>query len=110
MAELRTSIGDIPICNDAILQDTATMQRAKLSEVEDIVHFTGAYIAGIIRRGSMEAVRIPYFGTFQPKLEKLRALKKAQANRRNGKDMVYAAAKGRQVIDRRPNKSNDETI
>lgn len=115
MAEpkLRTSINDVPLANKEILAETARMNKTSLEETENIIKFVGAYIHDTIKRGSMEAVMIPYFGKFKPKHSKLKAMKKAQQGRVNGGDMIYSAIMGRAVVDRRnpeQNSNEDETV
>lgn len=101
MAKLKTSIVDIPVANSRIYAEVAKGNKTTITEVKAIIDFMGTYTAGVIKEGAMEAVMIPYFGKFKPKVEKLRIGKLAQQNRSNGMDMVYRAMRNKGFKDHR---------
>lgn len=41
------------------------------SKVESVTHFTASYISKVIRSGTLDTVYIPYFGSFQAKLNQV---------------------------------------
>lgn len=113
MAELKTSIKDVPLVNDRLYTEIAKLNKVNKSTVSDITDFIGTYIADIIKKGTMESVMIPYFGKFKPKLNKLKASVKIIKNKRNGKDIIYRATKGMKLKDLRAPEDqigNNETI
>jgi len=105
----RTSIQDVPIANSKIAGETAKLCKITKGQVEEIMKFTGNYIADVIRKGTMEAVMLPNFGKFKPKKSKILAVHNLKVNRANGKEMIWLAKQGRDVIDKRINKPVDET-
>lgn len=100
MATLKT-LKDIHVANDRLITDIAKINKTTKEEVSNIVDFIGRYIAGVITKGTMESVMIPYFGKFQPKVKKVKAAAKVMANKRNGKDMLYRVVNGMKLIDKR---------
>lgn len=40
-------------------------------KVEAITHFTASYVSKVIRSGTLDTVYIPYFGSFQAKLNQV---------------------------------------
>ena len=101
MAELKTSIKDVPLANDRLYTEIAKLNKIPKTKVQEYIDFIGTYTAGIIRNGTMEAVHIPYFGKFKPKIKKVKAAAKISANKRNGKDLIYRALNGMNLIDKR---------
>lgn len=106
----RTSISEVPVMNDKIITETAKISKTGKGKVEDIMNFVGEYIKDVILKGTMETVMLPNFGKFMPKKNKLSAMRNKQINMANGKDMIFRAKKGQNIIDRRIIKPDDETI
>ena len=99
----RTSITDIPVCNDRLVKEVALLHRLEQSEVRAMTEFIGHYIARVISDGSMEAVMIPHFGKFKPKKRKIETAAKVKANESNGMDLLFRALTGKQLVDKRIN-------
>lgn len=113
MAELtpKTSIRDVPLANDRIYEEVARMNKTTKGEVMDIIGFVGSYIAEVIGKGTMETVMLPYFGKFKPQVRKVNALNKINANKRNGKDLIYRAMSGMDLKDfRAPETKTEEVV
>lgn len=114
MAELKTSVKDVPLANDRLYTEIANLSKVNKGIVIDIMDFIGTYTADVIKRGTMESVMIPYFGKFKPKLNKLKAAVKVNKNKRNGKDILYRATNGMKLKDLRAPEDqinmNNETI
>jgi len=108
MAGLKTSIKDIPLANDRLLEETARMNKTTKGEVKQVIDFVGSYVYDIIRKGTMEGVMLPYFGKFQPKVKKLNGMNKIKMNKRNGKDIIYRALNGMQLLDYRLQEVKDK--
>jgi len=108
MAGLKTSIKDIPLANDHLLEETARMNKITKGEAKHVIDFVGNYIYDVIRKGTMEGVMLPYFGKFKPKAAKLNRMNKVKMNKRNGKDMIYRALNGMQLLDYRLEELKDK--
>lgn len=105
------SLKDVPIANDRLYTEVAKLNKVTKTEVHTIIDFVGTYIADTIRDGIMEAIHIPYFGKFKPKVKTIKAMAKISQNKRNGKDLIYRAKKGMKLIDKRsPEDRQNETI
>lgn len=107
MSNLRTSIKDIPLANDRIISEVAKTHfnttdhesvKVGQTNVRNIMNFVGHYIAGVIREGSMETVMLPGFGKFEPKPMKIRAYQKAARDKRNGKEIISKALRGKRKL------------
>lgn len=98
----RTRISDVPVANERLYYEVAKLTKMSKTDVEDIVQFTGQYIADVISAGTMEGVMLPYFGKFTPKLSKLRGLHKKRQGKANGRNKIwYAMTKGKVPFDER---------
>jgi nucleoid DNA-binding protein len=106
MSELRTSIKDVPIANDRITHEVSRLQKVPQTEVRKIMAFVGEYITGVIREGAMETVMLPGFGKFKPKPKAIRAYQNTAMQKRNGKEIVIRALRGRKnIIPKPPNET-----
>lgn len=103
----RTSISDIPVCNQRLYIEVGKINKITPAEVKEMVEFVGSYTAGLISKGTMEAVMIPYFGKFRPKVRKVLATQKVKNNERSGHDLIYRALTGMPLIDKRNPKQDD---
>jgi hypothetical protein len=92
----KTKISDIPVANERLYEETARLTKTKVSHVEEIIEFTGKFVADTIAAGTMQAVMLPYFGKFRPKIKYLRRLKQIERTRENGTRALYLAMKGQQ--------------
>jgi nucleoid DNA-binding protein len=108
----RTSIRDVPVANEKLYEEVARLTKVPEAEVRKMVEFYGKFIADTMKRGDMQGVMIPYFGKFRPKVKKLRNMKKAQALKASGMNVVYRAIKGEIVAIPRsyapPEKATEE--
>jgi hypothetical protein len=104
---IKTNIKDIPVANDRLVYETALENGVEEKQVLDIVKHLGYFTAATMKAELMQAVMIPGWGKFKPKQSLLKSKHKVAANRRNGMDMLYRAAKGFKVQD---NREPDETI
>jgi hypothetical protein len=95
--ELKTSLKEIPLVNDKILAETARQCKVSESTVEEFVNFVGTYTADVMRTGAMESVMWPYLGKFRPKEKVVNYFNKKSQNKKNGKDIIYRAMKGRNI-------------
>lgn len=102
----RTSITDIPVCNDRLYKETGIIMDLEARQVREITDFVGEYIATTMRAGTMEAVMIPKFGKFRPKKKLIQTYARVKANERNGMDLLYRALKGKKLIDKREQKDD----
>jgi hypothetical protein len=109
MAGHKTSVKDIEVVNEKIYEDVARITKQARADVQDQVEFVGKYVAKIIGDGRMEAVMIPYFGKFRPKMKMVRAYHRITAERASGQDMIYKALKGKKVVDHRHKYNTNET-
>lgn len=109
MAELKTSIKEVLLCNEKVKVETAKQCKVSEAKVDETIRFLGTYVADVIRTGAMEAVMIPIWGKFRPQPNVVKYLLNKQAREANGRDMVYRAMKGRKIVDRRQT-NTDETI
>lgn len=110
MAELKTSIKDIPLCNEKVKTETAKQCKVSEAKVEEFIKYLGAYTADVIRTGAMETVMIPIWGKFRVQPNVISYLLNRERREANGRDMVYRAMKGQRIIDRRQIDNTDETI
>ena len=112
MDELKTRISDIPVCNEKLYKEIARISKTSEEEIKKMYEFTTRYIVDIMKKDEMEAVMLPYFGKFRPKVKKLKAMKQNQTNLKNGMNMLVSAIKGNDVKDYREkhNSTNDEII
>lgn len=107
MSEPKLSIKDIPVANERLYEEVAKITKQKKGDVRDMIEFIGSYIADRITDGDMEGVMVPYFGKFRPKHRQLKAIKRAQALKANGMDIVFKAIQGKVVVTKKP--KDDET-
>lgn len=107
MSKLKTSIKDMPLANDKLLHETAKLQKVSQHTVKEVINFMGMYTAEVIREGAMETVMLPAFGKFKPKPKAIRAYQTTERNKRNGKEIITRALKGRQNIIPPPPKNKE---
>lgn len=98
MSNLRTSIKDIPVANDRLNHEVARTLKVTIHQVKETMNFVGLYTAEVIREGAMETVMLPGFGKFEPKVKAIRAFQKTARDKRNGKEIIVRALKGRKNI------------
>jgi hypothetical protein len=109
----RTSIKEIPVCNDRLYREVGLLMKIDPSQVHEMAEFTGRYIAALMRKGEMEGVMLPYFGKFRPKEQMIKTYAKVKVNEANGMDLLYRAIKGKKLVDKRIKPENppaDEAI
>lgn len=106
----RTSIKDIPVCNDRLYREVGAMMKLDPGTVREMTDFIGEYVAGVMRDGAMEGVMIPQFGKFRPKAKMIKTYAKVKVNEANGMDLLYRALKGKRLVDKRINPIPDETV
>lgn len=54
-----------------IIQKLATKHNLPLQKVEEIVYFQFKYVAKIMKEGRFATIRLPYFGAFSAKAERI---------------------------------------
>ena len=54
-----------------IIQKLATKYNLPLQKVEEIVYFQFKYVAKIMKLGDFQSIRLPYFGKFHAKKERI---------------------------------------
>lgn len=54
-----------------IIQKLATKHNLPLQKVEEIVYFQFKYVAKIMKLGDFQSIRLPYFGKFHAKKERV---------------------------------------
>ena len=89
MDKPRTSIKDVPIVNGKLFAEVAKLNNVGIMQVREIMEFTGSYISSTIKQGQMEAVMLPGFGKFKPKLRHLKALFNLHMNKPTGKEDIF---------------------
>jgi len=109
MSDPKLSIKDIPVANDRLYEEVARITKQNKTDVKEMVEFIGKYIAGVIEKGDMEGVMVPYFGKFRPKHKQLKAMKKAQMQKANGMDVVFKAIQGKIVVIKQDNNETTGT-
>jgi len=80
MEKYKTSVKDIPECNQKLIHEVAKMNKVSPAKAKDIMDFVGTYIGNVIKKGQMETVMIPNFGKFKPKQSLLKALHYSKIN------------------------------
>tara|TARA_B110000908_G_C10157822_1_gene404507 strand:- start:514 stop:735 length:222 start_codon:yes stop_codon:yes gene_type:complete len=59
-----------------IIYKLATKYNLPISKVEEIVNFQFKFVKNVMAKGSFEAVRLPYFGKFSAKKERINHINK----------------------------------
>lgn len=112
MAEQKTSIKQMPLCNDKVKAETAKLCKVPEGKVEEVMTFLGNYIADVIRSGTMEGVMIPYFGKFRAKNKIVQKIAHDKKQRKNGSMIIHRALEGKSTLipksDFKPKQDNDE--
>jgi nucleoid DNA-binding protein len=54
-----------------IIQKLATKHNLPLQKVEEIIYFQFKYVAKIMKEGKFATIRLPYFGAFSAKSERI---------------------------------------
>lgn len=65
---LKLRIKEIPIANDRLIREVASVKNQNIGTVDEIINFMGSYTANVIKDGTMETVMLPYFGKFTPNM------------------------------------------
>jgi nucleoid DNA-binding protein len=55
-----------------LIQKIATKHNLPLSKVEEIINYQFKFVARTIKKGDFQAVRLPYFGKFSAKKERIK--------------------------------------
>ena len=58
--------------NKLIYAQAAQKAKVEVKEVEEVMQFTAKYIVNVIKEGNLDSVRLPYFGVFRPRIDKLK--------------------------------------
>jgi hypothetical protein len=103
---MKTLPSEVPVANEELYVITSRMTKANKGTVEDIIRFTGNFIADTIRSGQMQGVQIPYFGKFRPKVERVYANQQRKAMNANGADLIAKAIAGKPINEN----EQDETV
>lgn len=74
----------LPVDVDAIIAKIAREEGIEESEVRKIVYSQFELVANTMEEGEFKAVRIPYFGVFKAKPERIAYVKNASANSKRG--------------------------
>tara|TARA_R110000744_G_scaffold114902_2_gene214875 strand:- start:1739 stop:1960 length:222 start_codon:yes stop_codon:yes gene_type:complete len=61
---------------DEIIYKLATKYNLPISKVEEIVTFQFKFVRNIMKSGSFDAIRLPYFGKFSAKKERIKHINK----------------------------------
>lgn len=86
-----TSTKDLVLCNKRIISHTAKMHKTTEVQVSEILNFIGGYTRGVIARGIMETVMLPYFGKFKPKVKEIQAAAIGKQYAKLGKHAIMKA-------------------
>lgn len=89
---------DLPVCNKRLIEYTAKVNRTTEGQVSDILTFIGKYTHGVIARGVMETVMLPYFGKFKPKVKELQARALMLQGLQSGKHAILKEIRKQQII------------
>jgi nucleoid DNA-binding protein len=54
-----------------IIQKLATKHNLPLQKVEEIIYYQFKYVAKIMKEGNFATIRLPYFGAFSAKSERI---------------------------------------
>jgi|688.fasta_scaffold151209_2 nucleoid DNA-binding protein len=54
-----------------IIQKLATKHNLPLQKVEEIIYYQFKYVAKIMKEGGFATIRLPYFGAFSAKAERI---------------------------------------
>lgn len=54
-----------------IIQKLATKHNLPLQKVEEIIYYQFRYVAKIMKEGNFASIRLPYFGAFSAKAERI---------------------------------------
>lgn len=58
--------------NKFIYKQAAEKLGLEVKEIEEVMQFTAKYIANTIKEGNLDSVRLPNFGVFRPRIDKLK--------------------------------------
>ena len=61
---------------DEIIYKLATKYNLPISKIEEIVSFQFKFVQKIMKKGDFESVRLPYFGKFSAKKERIKHINK----------------------------------
>lgn len=60
----------------AIIHKLATRYEMPLSKIEEIINHQFKFVAKIMKKGDFEMIRLPYFGKFSAKKERIKYINK----------------------------------
>ena len=63
-----------------VVQKLATKHNLPLSKVEEIVNYQFKFVTKVIKKGKFEYVRLPYFGKFSAKKERIKHIQDGSLN------------------------------
>ena len=107
MERQKLKLEDIPLANEKIIQETARLCKVPESTVVEYMNFIGTYTADVIRSGTMETVKLQYFGKFRAKKKVVRYFAENKLNARE--NILYRAVKGLKLI-MMPKQNTDEIV
>ena len=61
---------------DEIIYKLATKYNLPISKVEEIVTFQFKFVTNVMKNGKFDAIRLPYFGKFSAKKERIKHINK----------------------------------
>ena len=61
---------------EELIYKLATKYNLPISKIEEIVTFQFKFIKNVMKEGAFEVVRLPYFGKFSAKKERIRHINK----------------------------------
>jgi len=61
---------------DELIYALATKYNLPISKVEEIITFQFKFVKNIMTKGDFEAIRLPYFGKFSAKKERIKYINK----------------------------------
>jgi nucleoid DNA-binding protein len=61
---------------DEIIYKLATKYNLPISKVEEIVTFQFKFVTNIMKQGNFDPIRLPYFGKFSAKKERIKYINK----------------------------------
>jgi len=61
---------------DEAIYKLATKYNLPISKIEEIVSFQFKFVASVIKLGTFKTVRLPYFGKFSAKKERIKHINK----------------------------------
>ena len=61
---------------EELIYKLATKYNLPISKVEEIITFQFKFVKNIMKKGDFESIRLPYFGKFSAKKERIRHINK----------------------------------